>query len=201
MSSPTFWARAKWKEEPRSSKPWLHPGKISMIQKRFIYFKHIFYLLLFILVYVLQTTPKLFEIWGIKPLLVVPLAITVSVYEGDFTGGLYGILAGIFCDMSAHTYFGFNAILMLIFCTLCGIVTVLFIRQSGINVMLLSAGALFLRGLLEHFFYYALWGYEDIGWIFLRQVILGSIYTALFTPLFVMLIPRAKVFFDSRVQV
>ncbi len=173
----------------------------AMIKKHYIIFKYIFYALLLLVVYVLQTTPRLFLLCGVKPMLVVPVAICIAVYEGDFIGGLFGILAGMLCDMGARTYFGFNAIVMLIICTLCGIAIVLFIRQSWYNVLLLCAGALFIRGSLEFFFYYGMWGYADTGWIFFWQVLFATVYTALFSPLINIVVKNAKQFFDDRVEV
>ena len=47
---------------------------------------------LFLLIYVLQSTPGLFSVLGVKPVLLIPAAITLAMYEGEFSGGLCSII-------------------------------------------------------------------------------------------------------------
>ena len=47
------------------------------------------YVLLIIIAYVLQTTTSLFVIFGVKPLLLVPLAVCIAMFEGEFAGAIF----------------------------------------------------------------------------------------------------------------
>ena len=51
------------------------------------------YVLLIIIAYVLQTTTSLFVIFGVKPLLLVPLAVCIAMFEGEFAGAIFGAVA------------------------------------------------------------------------------------------------------------
>ena len=74
--------------------------------------------------YIIQTTPGLFEFCGIKPILVLPACICIAVFEGEFSGGLFGFVFGLFCDSASETVFGFNALLFLVFCVFAGLATI-----------------------------------------------------------------------------
>ena len=68
------------------------------------------YGLTLLLLYILQTTPGFLTFWGIKPLLVLPLAVSIAMMEGELVGGLFGLAAGILCDTSGITIFGINSL-------------------------------------------------------------------------------------------
>lgn len=48
-----------------------------------------------------RSTPGLFSLWGIKPVWVLPLAVVLSAYEGEYIGALYGMLAGLLWELAA----------------------------------------------------------------------------------------------------
>ena len=78
--------------------------------------KYVTYSLLMLVLYVLQSTPQLFSIAGIKPVLVFPFAVAVAMFDKQLAGGLFGLFAGILCDTSSNVLFGFQSILYLVIC-------------------------------------------------------------------------------------
>lgn len=138
--------------------------------------------------YIIQTTPGLFEFCGIKPILVLPACICIAVFEGEFSGGLFGFVFGLFCDSASETIFGFNALLFLVFCVFAGLATIYIFRRSTMNVMLLCLSAVFIRSALEYFFSFILFGYENIEPFFYTeiapQIVLTSIFSLPFCILF-----------------
>ena len=50
--------------------------------------KFFVYAVIVFMAYIIQTTPGLFDFYGIKPILVLPACICIAVYEGEFAGGL-----------------------------------------------------------------------------------------------------------------
>ena len=79
--------------------------------------KYALYVLLMVILYVLQTDPNLFAIAGVKPVLVLPFAVCIAMFDSQLAGGLFGLLAGILCDTSSNVLFGFQSILYLLICT------------------------------------------------------------------------------------
>lgn len=162
--------------------------------------KYMTYILLLFFFYVLQTTPHLFEIQGIKPNLVIPIVICIAMLEGEFISGLFGALGGMLCDLSAFSAFGFYAILLLIACTVTGLLVIYLMKNTLTNAVVLSTAALLTIFLLDFFFMFGLWGYEGNSRILLTQTLPCVIYSALTAPLFYLLFSKLFAAFEERVK-
>ena len=93
--------------------------------------KYALYVLLMVILYVLQTDPNLFAIAGVKPVLVLPFAVCIAMFDSQLAGGLFGLLAGILCDTSSNVLFGFQSILYLLICTAVGLLHAAFGDQQS----------------------------------------------------------------------
>jgi rod shape-determining protein MreD len=73
----------------------------TMRPKRDFIIKLMFRILLLLSVYILQAMvfPYL-PLWGVTPVLLPMVVVGVALFEGYVTGGIFGIFAGILCDMS-----------------------------------------------------------------------------------------------------
>lgn len=70
--------------------------------------RFIIHLILIILVYFLSQTPNLIpEMYGIKPNLLLLLALNISLFEEQNYALGMGIICGVFMDMGFGEYFGF----------------------------------------------------------------------------------------------
>ena len=135
-----------------------------------------------LLLYVLQTTPGFLTFWNVKPLLVLPLVVSIAMMEGELVGGLFGLAAGILCDTSGITLFGINSLLYMMACVAIGLMVIYYMQPSRLNSLIFTGAVLVLRQLFEYFFYYVMWGYEDISLILLRHMIPNIILTLVVTP-------------------
>ena len=131
--------------------------------------------------YIIQTTPGLFDFFGIDPLLVLPACLCIAVFDGEFAGGLFGFFFGLFCDSGSETVFGFNALIFLVLCALAGLLTIYVFRRSTMNIMLLCLGAIFIRSALEYFFGFILYGYENLVPFFYTEIGPEIVLTSLFS--------------------
>ena len=143
--------------------------------------KFFVYAVIVFLSYIIQSTPGILEFQGISPILVLPACICLAIYEGEFAGGIFGFLAGLFCDSTAETIFGFNALMYLVFCTFAGLFAIYLFRRSTMNVMLVCLMAAFMRALLEFFFVFVLYGYEELSGFFYLEIAPQAVYTSLFS--------------------
>ena len=125
--------------------------------------RHSVYTLLMLLFYVGQTVPGLFIFSRIKPLLVIPAAIAVAMFEGEFVGGLYGAFAGLLCDATGGTLFGLSGFVIAVCCIFAGMLVIYLVRCNLFSCMLFVAVALLLRGGIVWVFSWGIWGYEN-GW-------------------------------------
>ena len=162
--------------------------------------KNLTYALFIFGLYIIQATPGLLSIWGVKPLLVLPAALCIAVLEDDLQGGILGAFGGLLCDTSSFTVFGFNAILFLILCVTAAFL-VMFVLQSNLrSTIFICAIALFIRSSIEHFFFYFIWGYEGVGSLYLTKIIPGIIWSCLWVPLLYYTIKQIKRWFDKRLE-
>ena len=142
--------------------------------------KYFVYALIVFAAYILQTTPGFFDFYGIKPILVLPACICIAVYEGEFAGGLFGFFFGIFCDSTSETILGFNALLFLLICVATGLATIYLFRRSTLNILLICLGAVFLRSVLEYFFGFILFGYENLTPFFYTEIAPQVVFSSVF---------------------
>ena len=156
--------------------------------------KYVTYSLLMLVLYVLQSTPQLFSIAGIKPVLVFPFAVAVAMFDKQLAGGLFGLFAGILCDTSSNVLFGFQSILYLVICTAVGLRVVYF------NSLIFTGCGLGFRLFLEYFFYYVMWGYDNSHLILLGQMLPLLLYTLVVTPLLFLAVRKMHLFFEEKME-
>ena len=143
--------------------------------------KFLTYAILVFAAYIIQTIPGFMSFFGVAPILVLPACICIAVFEGEFAGGLFGFFAGLLCDSSSETVFGFNACVFLVFCVLAGLSTIYIFRRNTMNIMLLCLTAIFLRSFLEFFFGFILYGYENLEPFFYTVIAPQIVYTSVFS--------------------
>lgn len=121
--------------------------------------RHFIFVVLMLLFYVLQSVPGLFQIYGVKPILVISVAVAISMFEGEFAGGIYGALAGLLCDTGGFLLFGFNGFIVMLCCVVSGLLVIYLMRRNLLSCLLFVFVTLLLRGSLEYFFAYGMWQY------------------------------------------
>ena len=148
-------------------------------------FRWILYFLELLVFFVLQTTPGIVpEICGAKPILLIPAALTIAVFEGDIGGMTAGIAAGLLIDMGSGGVLGVHAILLAILCFVSGALTMQILRTNLLVVMLTAAVAVPLVILLQWLVFYVFPGYEDAWYVFTTNILPKIGYTLALTPLF-----------------
>lgn len=162
--------------------------------------KYILYSFLMIVLYVLQTDPNFTLSSGTGPVLVLPFAVAVAMFDGQLAGGLFGLFAGILCDTSSNVLFGFGSILYLVICTAVGLLVLYFMQPSLTNSLIFTGSGFAVRLLLEYFFYYAMWGYENSSQILLRHMLPNLLCTLLVTPLIFLAVRRMHRFFEEKLE-
>ncbi|MEG2295273.1 MAG: rod shape-determining protein MreD [Oscillospiraceae bacterium] len=163
-------------------------------------FKHACYFIIVIIVFLAQTTPRFLEVFGIKPFLLLPLVVSIAMFEGEFIGGIYGAVAGLLLDYSATTYFGFNAMLFMVGCVLVGLLIIHLMQRNGFNCMFFCASILLVRGILELFFRHIIWGNTGVGILFLGNTIPTIIYSVCFAPLFFIMFQKISRYLNMKLM-
>lgn len=154
----------------------------------------IYYAILFLL-YILQTTPNLFSVFGVKPLLVFLPVIPVCMFEKLIPSAVYGMVAGFFLDLSQNTLFGFNALVLLVFSAAISLVCVYYLHPKFINALWFSAVTILLQEFLYYLFCYSIWGFANRHIILLRHILPSVLYTVILVPLSFVIIKKLNTAF------
>lgn len=163
--------------------------------------KYSLYAVILIVLYVLQETPAFLTFFGVKPILVFPYAVCIAVFEGEFTGALAGMLAGLFCDLGGITLFGFNGLVCLVLCAAIGLIVLFLMRPNLLSTMLLGAGAVLLRAVLEYLTCFSIWGYDPTGRYFLTKVLPCAALTIAVLPLCFLMVKALHNKFEDKLKV
>ena len=100
-------------------------------------FKWVCYTLLMLLCTVLQTMPGLFQLGAAKPLYLLPLALAVSVFEGEFAGAIFGAVCGLMWDYTAGRTVGMLALELMVLSFAVSAVVQLYLKDTAQNFLLL----------------------------------------------------------------
>lgn len=114
----------------------------------------------------------------VKPLLLIPAAICISVNENELTAACTGVLCGLLTDIACDRLFGYNAIILVICCTAVSWLFSNILRRSMINVFILTAVAVFAQGFTDYLLYYLIWSSNDVSVIYTDIILPSCIMTS-----------------------
>ena len=156
------------------------------------------YTFLILFLYILSETPGFLQIGRIKPVLLIPCAVFLSIYEGEFAGGLCGVFCGLLMDLGGGRAIGFFAFFMLIFCVVAGLAFIYLVKLSMLTSTLAVLAVTAAVELIDYFFSYVIWGFEENFVIFIQTVLPVIFYTTVLAPIFYLIIRRMHAFFDRK---
>lgn len=152
---------------------------------RFRVVKYTAYALEILIMYIIQSTPNLMlEVFGGRPVLLVPVAITIAVFEREIPAVVLGVICGLITDMGYSGAVGYYGIMLAITCFAVSNLMANYIRTNLLTVMIVSTISIPIIIFLQFVFYYVFVGYTDIWGFFVKHYISRIIYTWAFTPVF-----------------
>lgn len=138
--------------------------------------------LFMLLLFTLQSTPSFLEILGVKPVLLLPLAISIAMFEGEWAGGFAAMACGLLWDVSGESPFGAYGILCLALGVATGLLLRFLLRNEWFNCLALVFVSSFIVLSMEFLFAYAIQGYEEYGRVFLTKHLPMIAYTTAISP-------------------
>lgn len=146
------------------------------------FFRYFAYTLEILIFYVLQGTPNLVpELFGSKPLLLIPIALTIASRERVVPSLVFGAACGVLTDIGSGSSVGFFAITLTLVCFAEVSIYENYLVPSFLTVSIISVisvpciiGMYFL---LFRFFA----GIEECGYLFVHHYISRIVYTLLMT--------------------
>ena len=141
----------------------------------------IFVLSIFIL-YIFQSTPGFLQFFGIKPVLMLPFCITLSMLDDTPQAGVVYLAGGLLTDLSCARVVGTYSIALLLVCVAGVIAVKFFFRPSYRNFYAFSFVAMVVMLSVDFMFNYIMGGAYTSRLIFyMKSVVLVSAYSAIFS--------------------
>ena len=138
-----------------------------------------------LLFYILQGVPNLIpEIFGGRPLLLIPLAICIACFEEEIPAMAFGVACGVMMDIGTGTHIGFYTITMTIICFFLGYFSDNYFNTKLLSVLALAVIIIPVLISMEFLFFYILKGYEGVGYYYLHHTLATAGYTFVTTPVF-----------------
>lgn len=147
---------------------------------RLFIIKNIIYTVLVLVCFILQETPRLLAIGDVRPIIVISAVAAIAMNEGEFSGGLFGLLGGVLCDTAAFHIFGVAPTFFLILGCVCGLLVIYLIQPNIKTAFLLSGGFALIYGVVAHYLIYGLWGYTGANKLLIVRTFPCAVYTAIF---------------------
>ncbi len=114
-----------------------------------------------------------------KPLLLIPIALSIASVSGSYVSGTVGIICGFLMDISSGTLLGYHAIAMFLFCLAVSTLYDRLMQQRFLNLVFFTAIAAFLITGMDFIFCYAIWGYENVSYLYIHYSLPCVLYTTI----------------------
>lgn len=137
-----------------------------------------------LVIYVLQQTPHaLPRVFGQLPNILILVVVSISMFEGEKTGLIYGFSAGFLTDLTMYGHIGFFSVVLAVVGFLAGFLPSKCTYVSFSQAMLSSIVAVCLVYVLHFLWDYVRLWYDDILFVFGRHFVPRIGYTLLFAVL------------------
>lgn len=155
------------------------------MDSKFKILRYISYAVEILLFYVISGIPGFLpSILGTKPVLLLPIAITIAVFENEITAMVCGLFCGALCDVSLGGKIGFYTIALTILCFFFGYCARNFFVTNFANSMAIGATTIVVLICLYFFLFVSSSGIPESGQHFLRHYLVRILYTLIFLPPF-----------------
>lgn len=129
-----------------------------------------------------QSAVGLFEIFGQRPVLLLPFSIGCSMFLGQKDAAIFGGICGCFWDCFSGRLFGYSSLILIAVCVFSSLTCSYFAHASAINSMLLALISMAIYNFVDFVFRYMVWDFENSWSIWTYHIIPTIIYTVLVTP-------------------
>lgn len=137
------------------------------------------------IMYIIQNTPNLVpEVFGGKPVILIPVVLTMAIFEKEIPAVVFGVLCGLLIDMGYGGAVGYYGITLAISCFIITNLIGNYIRTNMLTIMIVSSIIIPVIIFVQFLLYYVAMGYTNVWGFFVKHYISRIIYTLILTPVF-----------------
>lgn len=152
-------------------------GKLKWIR----YFAYTIELLVF---FIVQETPRLIPaVLGERPVLLIPAALAIALFEEERPSLFFGLFAGLLIDAGMGQTLGFHALLLGVSCFFLSALAANLIHTNFLTAMLVAVVVPFFIFFLQWVFFFVLFEYESPWYAFVTHYLPRYGYTVLLMPI------------------
>ena len=146
--------------------------------------RYLAYFLEIIVCYIVQTTPGFTpEVFGGRPVLMIPLALSIAVFEDEIPAIFWGVACGLLSDTNYSGPVGYYAIMLAILCYCVSVLMGNYIHTNLLTSMIIASISIPVIIFGQFVLFYIASGYTWVWEYFLRHYVSRIIYTWAFVPL------------------
>ncbi|MGN0459959.1 MAG: rod shape-determining protein MreD [Ruminococcus sp.] len=155
------------------------------MDRKYTVLRYIAYGLEILIFYIIQGVPDLIpQVLGGKPLLLIPIALTIACFENEVPAMAFGIACGGMMDLGVGTHLGFYTIALAIVCFFIGYFAENYFNTKLLIVLIISAFMIPVLISLNFVINYILAGYSNSGYYFVHHILATMAYTFVTVPVF-----------------
>lgn len=144
--------------------------------------KHVGYLLLIMLIFIIQTTfINAIAIVGVKPNLLLIAVVLIGFLKGEYDGLFVGCIAGLFHDSFFSTYIGGNIFLYGVIGYIVGIICREYYKGNVITPMIVVSLSTLGYGFGNFVLNVLLQGFTNLGYYLFIKIVPEIVYSSIFT--------------------
>lgn len=146
--------------------------------------RYLAYSLEVIIFFMLQQTPGLFpEIFGARPVLLIPLAVMIAMLEPQLPAVGFGVVCGFMMDFGAGGILGINALILVFLCYAVSTISQTVLRVNLGTAIITAVWTTAVMIVLNWFFQYFLRGYTAPLYALTSRYFPRFCYTVLLSPI------------------
>ncbi len=126
------------------------------------------YSLLLLLFYLWEVAPL---IRGWCPLLIIPLATAVAMFEGEFAAGIFGVVCGLMLDIASGTLIGFSSMWLLVICPTISLLGQFWLKTSWLTHLVMNTITVVFICSMDFLFLHWVWERESSGISFVHSLL------------------------------
>lgn len=145
--------------------------------------RYLAYTLEILVLFMVQETPGLLPtIFGVRPVLLFPVAVSIAMFEEEIPAMAFGVVAGLLCDYGFSGMLGFHALVLGVLCFFISISVRVYLQINLVTAILTGIWSLALVVCAQWFFLY-FFQYSHPAYAFVHHYLPKYFYTLLFLPL------------------
>lgn len=118
-----------------------------------------------------------FDSW--QPVLIIPLAVSVALYERELSSCVFALFSGYLIDISCRYIFGFSAVWLMIVCLAASLMSRNLIKVNFVNFMWINITATVLHSSMSYLFNVFIWDIPNKEIILDRSIIPSAVSTVI----------------------